>query len=284
MPEANNTPVPPPPPPQPAQAPKPPEQQAGELRAELAKVRSRSKLMTGIAVSLGIIFIILGGVVYVVYTKISAAKENIEQVFRAMPAPAAGYQPENHMLAGEGVYTSTSMPASTLGLFSGGVPGGLPAGMPANFDMARGEQAVKAMNKYANRPIVKEFLADLQKDPAMAEAFAASKGGNPFAVLSAAQNSKGMDKLMLKYSTRPEFLGLMMEVMNDPEMKPLMQGMPGGMPAAPRAAAPAQPAPRQQAEEEEEEGEMTFDPSAISGPAKTSAVTTKKVPSPVDSQ
>lgn len=253
------------------------------LREELAKVRKSNKVLVTVAVVLGTIFVLAAGAAYVVYMKVSAAKDNIEKVFSSFPPPGQGYQPAASGLPGQGVSFSTSMPQSALGLFSGGVPGAQP-GLP---DMAASQEAVKAMFKYADRPIVQEFLADLKKNPDMAEAFAASKGNNPMEVIFKAQNAKGMDKLVARYATRPEFLKLMMEVMNDPEMQPLMSGLPpgAGLPTgAPQVrdvSVTAAPPPRQAEEGEEED--IKFDPSAISGPSAKPA-SGARVPPPVDSE
>lgn len=255
---------------------------ADGLREELAKVRKSNRVLVTVAVVLGTIFVLAAGAAYVVYMKVSAAKENIERVFSSFPPPPPGYQPEAARLPGQGVAFSTSMPQSSLGLFTGGLPGGQ-QGLP---DMAASQEAVKAMFKYADRPIVQEFLADLKKNPDMAAAFAASKGNNPFEVISKAQNAKGMDKLVARYATRPEFLKLMMEVMNDPEMQPLMNGVSPGMglpPGAPQVRnVPVNAAPAARPEEGEEE-DLKFDPSAISGPSGKPA-SGAKVPPPVDSE
>jgi hypothetical protein len=272
---------------QPVQAP---QQAAGEhpeagLREELAKVRSRNKVLVTVAVVLGTIFVLAAGAAYVVYMKVSAAKENIEQAFASFQPPAQGYQPEAARLPGQGVSFSTAMPQSSLGLFTGGIPGAQ-GGLP---DLAASQEAAQALFKYSDRPIVKEFIEDLKKNPEMAAALAASKDGNPFAVLSTVRNAKGMDKLVMRYAARPEFLKLMMEVANDPELKPLMGGLPPGMglPAgAPQVRnVPVGPGPgvRSVSEPAGEEEDIKFDPSAISGPSARPA-SGAQLPPPVDSE
>jgi hypothetical protein len=279
---------------EPATAPVPEEKKAdpaqpeGDLRAELARVRSRNntlKIIAGVLLSL---FIILSAVGFFVYRKIAAAKATFEEAFQSFPPPTQGYQPDYRLLPGQGVASSTSMPASTLGLFSGGLPGG---SQGEQFNPEQGERVLKALNKYADRPIVKEFLADLQKNPDMASAFKESKGGNPLAVISKVQNARGMDKLMMKYAMRPEFMKLMMEVMGDPELKPFMggmtggMGMPGGMPQGGAVSVPTGQQPVSiQPGDSDGDGEMTFDPSVISGPAsKPAPAPSKKSQAPVDS-
>lgn len=286
MTENDNQPRPPaPPPPPPASAPAPGQEppEAG-LREELARVRSRSNLLTIVAVVLGTLFVLLAGAGYMVYLKINQAKENIEEVFNAFPAPAPGYQPGGAGQFSQGVRSSTGMPASSLGLFSGGLPGEGQGGFPGlAITQEQAEQVKDAMLKYADRPIVKEFIADLKKNPDMAEAFAATKDGNPLAVVSKIQNARGMEKVAMKYAARPEFLKLMMEVMNDPGMAPVLKGLPPGMGLGARPAAPAPvpsiPAPASRPEREE--GEMRLDTTAISGPPKATG-SPQAAPSPID--
>ncbi|MDO8803570.1 MAG: hypothetical protein Q7R35_03990 [Elusimicrobiota bacterium] len=266
-----------------------PVQPEGELRAELARVRSGNKTLKVVAAVLLSLFIVVAAVAFFVYRKISTAKDAIEQVFQGFPQQPAVYQPENRSFpAAQGVYSSTSMPASSLGLFAGGMPGGSAA---EGFAPEKSAEMLKAMNKYADRPIVKEFIADLKKNPEMAAAFAASKGGNPMAVIASMRGGGGIDKMMMKYVTRPEFMKLMMEVMSDPDMKPFMKnlpmgmGMPSGMPpgmSIPETS-PGRPRASESPDEEEEGGEITFDPSAISGPAKQAPAASKKRPATVDS-
>lgn len=259
------------------------------MRAEISKARSRSKVMTALAVSLGTILVIIAGVGYVVYTKVSAAKENFEEVFRAMPMPQGGAEQQNRMLAGQGVYTSTSLPVSSLGMFSGGLPQQLPANMNPE-EVARVSQTV---NKYLERPVMKEFIAELRTDPAIADALAKAKGGNPGALFVTLQNAKGIEKMMAKYVARPDFMKTLMDMSSDPALKGMAGGMGAGMPSAPQQGQGAMPTvsiPQSQAQpgDADGDGEMTLDQSAISGtppaqqPQQPASPRTKRVPSPVD--
>ncbi|MDP2865446.1 MAG: hypothetical protein Q8O90_04305 [Elusimicrobiota bacterium] len=264
-----------------------PAQAEGDLRAELARIRNKNRTLKIVAAILFSMFLIIAAGGYYIYRKVSTAIAPFQDAFQGFAPVAAGYQPENRTLPlAQGVYSSTSMPASTLGLFSGGLPGGSPQ---EAFDPEQGERLLKAMNKYADRPIVKEFLADLKKNPEIAAAFSSPKGVNPAAFMAAMQNvrGKGMEKMMMKYAARPEFLKLMMEFMNDPELKPLLRSMPSGagIPGMPQGAVsvPSGPPPAESRPSVEEgDGEMTFDPAVISGPAKKAPAPVKKVPVPVD--
>jgi len=263
-------------------------QAEGDLRAELARVRNKNRTLKIVAAILFSMFLIIAAGGYYIYRKVATAIAPFQDAFQGFAPVAAGYQPENRTLPlARSVYSSTSMPQSSLGLFSGGLPSG-PEGQA--YDAEQGERLLKAMNKYADRPIVKEFLADLKKNPEVAAAFSSPKGVNPAAFMAAMQNvrGKGMEKMMMKYAARPEFLKLMMEFMNDPELKPLLRNMPmgPGIPGMPQDTAVSvptgQPPASSQPSDEDGDGEMTFDPSVISGPAKKAPATAKKVPVPVD--
>jgi hypothetical protein len=102
------------------------------------------------------------------------------------------------------------------------------------------------------------------------------------AVMASIKSSKGINGLMAKYKTRPDFLKVMMEAMRDPDLKPFMKGLPGA-PGLPQAV-PVAVAPVAEPQQQEEPANMTLDPSAISGPADTAPVRAHKVPPPVDTQ
>jgi hypothetical protein len=276
-----NAPLPPPPPP-----PPPPAGQSAELQAELLKVRSGNKILKIAAMVLATLFVLMAGAAFYIYKQIEQTKAALAEAFQATPAPFPNYIPENRTLpsGGASVFGGGAMPASSLGLISGSVPGA----SQAAFSPEAGEQITAAMNKYADRPIVKEFIADLKKNPAMARAFEDSKGGNPMKVMASIQGAKGMDKIIAKYAMRPEFLKLMAEVMNDPAMKPFLRGMPGGMPFGGGAAQPPNAAPEMPAAPADpaEETPMTLDSSAVSGDPAAAPVPAKrkKVPPPVDTE
>lgn len=282
MTENNNAPVPPQTPP-----PPPPPPPAGEdLQAELSRSRSRNKALKVTLILLATLFVLLGVAAFTVYRKIMQTKEAVEEAFQAFPQQAV-FQPENRTLPGGGpsVFSSTGMPASSLGLFSGGLPDAQPVMSPE-----QAEKVVSAMNKYAERPIVKEFIADLKKNPDMAKAFEMRKGSNPLAMIAAVQNAKGMDAVMAKYASRPEFLSLLLEISRDPAMAAVSGALPGGM--VPSMGAPqARPvpgpgrAPAAEPADQDGDGAMTLDTSAISGaPAPPPPTPPKKEPSPVDTE
>ncbi|MCM2268358.1 MAG: hypothetical protein NDI60_11375 [Elusimicrobiales bacterium] len=249
------------------------------------------KLVKIAAAVLAVLFVLLAGTAFYIYRRVEQTKAALEEAFRASPPPFPGLpsQPGTPPGNGFGLATANSQQSSGLNLISGSLPGGAPA-----FSAEQGERVHNALMKYENRPIVKEFMADLKKNPDMARALEQSKNvNNPLAVLSTIQNAKGMEKLMAKYVYRPEFLSLMMEVMKDPDIKPLMGnmagalpgGLPGGaMPAQPPAAEPAQSLPSVSGGEED--APVMLDPSAISGsPAEPAArPRSNKAPPPIDNE
>ncbi|MDT8287313.1 MAG: hypothetical protein RQ748_09410 [Elusimicrobiales bacterium] len=106
------------------------------------------------------------------------------------------------------------------------VPAGTDASMPAlppqvEDKPGREELLRRAMTKYSDRPVVAEFLADLEKEPEAAGVLAGATGKDPGAVLSALKSEPGAYRLAAKYMARPDFIKLMMEVRRDPELAPL---------------------------------------------------------------
>ncbi|MDA8130780.1 MAG: hypothetical protein M0011_04665 [Elusimicrobia bacterium] len=228
----------PPPPPRPDPSPDEPAGEESSLREELRRARSRNKVLVAIAAVLGSVFVLLAGGAYIVYTRLSAARENVEAAFGSLQQelPVRTFQqPPPVVMPGQGSMpmASSTIPVSSLGLFSGGLPSSgspLPSLPQAALDPAQAERVAKAMNKYANRPIVKEFIAELKRDPEMAAAFKASDGSNPLEMMAHIQKARSGDRLVMKYLARPEAFSLMMEVMADPDLQPLLRGLklPGG--------------------------------------------------------
>ncbi|MCG2726933.1 MAG: hypothetical protein L6420_11905 [Elusimicrobia bacterium] len=91
------------------------------------------------------------------------------------------------------------------------------------------KKIIDAMNKYSERPIVKEFMNDLKKDPNFQKALEAKNSNNPMAVIGNINKIKNMKEIVGKYAMRPDFMKLMLDIMRDTEMKPLFKMMPVGM-------------------------------------------------------
>lgn len=257
--------------------------QAQDANAELQKARSGNKVLKIVAVVLAVLFLVMAGSAFYIYRKIAQTKLALEEAFNSSPSPfQQAAQPGALPQQGFAMFGSGPGQPSGLGLITG-ASGGQP-----QFTAEQGERVHAAMMKYGERPIVKEFIADLKKNPDMAKAFEQSKGGNPIAVIASIRNAKGMEALVAKYAYRPEFLSLMMEVMKDPALKPMLGGMPGMGVAMPQAPVPpAAPTPAESPEPSMGSGDapMVLDTSVISGtpsePASRPAV--RKAPPPVDS-
>ena len=261
------------------------ERPESELVAELERIRSRNKVLKAAAAVLAVLFMALATAAFVAYRKISQAKNDFVNALQSYQPPASGSQAEGMPLPGSfpSVLQSTSMASSGLGLISGSIPG-------SQLEASSVEDAGKILgviSKYSDRPIIKEFMADLKKDPQIARALAENKNGNPMGIFAAIQKAPGANAIVAKYATRPDFLKVLMEAMKDPDMKPIMSKihMGGGMPqVVPVAAGPAEE-PRQ----EEESGGLTLDPTAMdvpaaAAPAKAAPARARKVPPPVDTE
>ncbi|HBE87616.1 MAG TPA: hypothetical protein DDW67_00540 [Elusimicrobia bacterium] len=161
-------------------------------------------------------------------------------------------------------------------------PGGM-QGMP-QISPEETEAIKRSLEKYADKPLVQEFFADLKKDPSYGPLFSGGKP-TPLLVARMMQNPAAIQNLVMKYASRPEFMGLMMEFLNDPDLKPVLGG--ARMQAMQQLPPAPQPVPSMpQAGEEPEEtappsgGEPRLDTNAISGPASTRKVAPKTVPAP----
>lgn len=108
----------------------------------------------------------------------------------------------------------------------------------------RDKKIAYAIAKYGERPVVREFIEDLKKDPCAAKAIADGKSSNIVEALAAAREAGCLDKLKLKYAFRPEFIKLMAEVMSDREIGPLLRAGSGETPAPGAASGKASAAPQ----------------------------------------
>jgi hypothetical protein len=143
-----------------------------------------------------------------------------------------------------------------------------------------GEEAAAlkaAMARYADRPLVKEFIADLRQDPVVGDSFAEGRQPDPADLMKVMGNPASVQRITMKYAGRPEFMALLLELMNDPAFKPLMGNMNGMVPSPPPGGRPGGPAP---APPSGPGGEPRLDESAISGPAPARKVAPKTVPAP----
>ena len=272
--------------------------------AELQRVRSRNKILKIATIVFSTLFVLLLCAVIFIYQKISALKDALmpptetfqDSAFRMGEAARPGELPQ----AFRGLISSTqSTGGSSLTVFTNAGEYSQESGGGMNPE--DGEKITRVMAKYADRPIVKDFIAELKKDPEFAAAFK-EKGGNPLAMLGSIQKNKNIQGLATKFVMRSDFMPFMMEVMKDPDLQPLLNKMPAGsmgsmsqmlkmMPGAsqPRGAvparAPAKPQPEESAAPEQNAGEpVQVDDTAIkpSQPSAGTAIKKKTPPPPAD--
>jgi hypothetical protein len=197
---------------------------------ELARVRSSNKVFRAAAIVFSSLFILLLCAVLFIYQKLSGFRNILmpptetfqDTAFRAGEEAASAALPEG--------FKRPEVPAqaqsgSALTVFTNsGEYGPAAAGITAED----GERTAAALAKYAKRPIVKEFVAELKKDPDFARALKQKDANNPLAMIASIQKTKSIQGLALKFATRKDFLPLMMEVMNDPDLKPMLSKLPMG--------------------------------------------------------
>jgi hypothetical protein len=257
--------------------------QEAVLRSELERARSGNKMLKIAAIVLSALFLLVAGAAFYIYNRITQTRAALEEAFQNPPSPFPGYLPESGTLPSSGSveFSSIPMPASSLGLF----PGSIPGSSPAPFNAEEAGKVYDAFAKYADRPVVKEIMADLKKNPDIARAFMESKGNDPFKMMASVRGAKGLDKIAAKYALRPDFLKLLMDVMKEPAIKPLMNGLPGGLPLP---GAVIQRVPQGRPADESSGGgvPMTLDAEAVSGTPAARPVSSrsKKVSLPVDSE
>jgi len=257
-----------------------------ELRRELEDIRGCHRLLKIVTVAFALVFLVAAVFAVLLYRKISAAKQTFEAIQQVFPAPGLVKigRENNSGVSSTGLFFS-SPASSSLAVFTN-EEAAVPWGKKASGSVD-GEKIYKALFKYADRPIVKEFIAELKKDPSFREALANTGGDNPVKVIADVRNIKGMDKIVAKFAFRPDFMKLMMEVMSDPELKPIMHGLPqGGMPAEAQIPAGEAPMPAQALEQKPAEPDfgsgMRFDPSVINGDAQSAPASVKrKAPPPI---
>jgi hypothetical protein len=220
-------------------------QSQGTPVSSSSEAPKKSKKSIAIKISLGLLSIVLilaGYVGFQMYKKMKQMKEvfNYVEEMANYAAPADLPVPKRKRIS-----SGKSGPRTSRLFGSGGkVSPGNNSGMPMfsmNVDDSKAfiekarkldqKKILKAMNKYSERPIVKEFLSDLKKEPEFQKALKASGEHNPMAVMENIHKIKNMKKIMGKYAMRPGFMKLMLDVMQDPEMQPFFKMMPGGMPS-----------------------------------------------------
>ncbi len=210
----------------------------GEVKEE----KKSTKKSMAIKISLGLLVIVLilvGYVGFKMYKQMKQMKEvfNYVQEMSNYAAPTDLPIPRREKVSSPELNPRTSRLFGSEGIVNRGDNSGMPT-FSMNKDDTKtfvenarkidGEKIMKALNKYSERPIVKEFINDLKKEPEFQKALEAKDTNNPIAVISSVNKIKNMKGIVGKYAMRPDFMKLMMEIMQDPEMAPLFKMMPGG--------------------------------------------------------
>ncbi|MEW5907323.1 MAG: hypothetical protein AB1734_11205, partial [Elusimicrobiota bacterium] len=256
-------------------------------KAQLAGLRARNRLLKFMLVALtGVILLIAGSAVFF-YNKLSSFFPAAE-LYQSGPMDSFSSDPAAQLKAVFGGQSPAPLQGQSGGsLFLVKSPDGSPApGAGPGGPQISPEQAeaIKgALERYADKPLVQEFFADLKKDPSYGSLFNGDKP-TPAVVARMMSNPAAMQNIVMKYASRPEFMGLMMEFINDPAMKPVLGGvniqampLPGGPKPVQSSAPPAGERPEGAVPPS---GEPRLDTNAISGTSAPRKVAPKTVPAP----
>ena len=196
-----------------------------KIASELAAARRRNRLLLAAVAVLSAIFILGAVLVVIGYRKMAEVKRVFEAMQEGMAASESAQAGAQSVYANTpgSVFSSSGPAASSLTPFMN-----LDASAPARPNLPPGgEKTYKALMKYSDRPIVKEFIAELNKDPELRLALEKTGSGGPMKLLSDPRTFKSVNAIMARFAFRPDFMKLAMEAMSDPELKPLLRGMPG---------------------------------------------------------
>ncbi|OGS32949.1 MAG: hypothetical protein A2218_10195 [Elusimicrobia bacterium RIFOXYA2_FULL_53_38] len=274
-----------------------------ETAGELKRVRSRNKVLKVAAIVFSALFVFLFCVVMFIYHRIAGLKDlfpplaetSQDSVFRVGEDGNSG----GPLRAFKGLASSTHGPASSLTVFTNAEEYVSQAGGITSEDS---ENASRVFAKYADRPIVKDFVSELKKDPDFVQALKEKGANDPLAMIASIRKTKSMQVLAAKFVMRRDFMPFMMEVMGDPDLQALLNKMPMGnmgpmsqmlkmMPSAaqPRSGIPARAMdgsrPEEYAAPDQNYGESPrLDTSAITAPSESTGTPLKKKtpPPPAD--
>jgi hypothetical protein len=211
-----------------------PEREAA-ISAELSRMRSRNKILKSATILLSGLFILIVCAAIFIYKKVSDLKDLVmpqtetfqDSAFRVEDNGLSGAPPKVLPDTFGGAVSSTQVSGgSALTVFTNA--GEYSQGGGEGIGPEDGERAARVASKYADRPIVKDFMAELRKDPDFVQALRAKDANNPMAMIASIQHMKSMQTLMTKFMMRRDFIPFMAEVMNDPDMKPMLGKLPVG--------------------------------------------------------
>ncbi|MFA6549292.1 MAG: hypothetical protein WCT39_05135, partial [Candidatus Margulisiibacteriota bacterium] len=199
------------------------------MEQELARMRSRNKVLKAATIVLTTLFLLVGGAVVFIYHKVSGIRDMLLPPTETFQDPAFAMG-EERPAPGEQHMVFSTQPAagSALTVFTNAGEFSQEQTDDKMVSDAAGAKAANALMKYADRQIVKDFIAAAKEDPAFAAALKKSDPANPLSVFSSIQNVKSVQNLAMRFVLRKDFLPLLMEVTNDPDVKPLLGKMPMG--------------------------------------------------------
>lgn len=270
----------------------------GETPAEPAKVRSGGKVLKIIAVIFSVLSVILICAALFMYQKLSGFRELLMPPSEPAGNSAFSGGDEGGVILPDGFKglgaSAQAKGGSALTVFTNAAEYAQTA---ASITPEDAEKAADAFAKYADRGIVKDFMAELKKDPDFIQALKEKDANNPLAMIASVQKVKSIQGLVFKFIMRKDFMPLMVDVMNDPEMKPLIGKLPmenmgpaGQMLKMMSGAARSPSAEMAQSENneavsEEEDGEPAIlDNSAMRSPARSSGTALKKKKPPLPNE
>lgn len=220
-------------------------EQCGEkLPPSPPQAPKKSKKSIAVKISLGLLAIVLVLAGYIGFRMYKRMKE-MKEVFNYIQEMSNYAAPTDLPIPRRKLVSSVKSNANSSRLFngagfidysneSGEMPDSLMSAddtraLMENARKIDQEKIMNALNKYAERSIVKEIMNDLKKDPNFQKALEGRNSHNPLEVMANIKKVKNMNEIMGKYAMRPDFMKLMLDVMRDAELKPLFKMIPNSM-------------------------------------------------------
>ena len=103
---------------------------------------------------------------------------------------------------------------------------------PQGYVKEDGDEFLRILSKYKDRPLAQNFVRDLNADPDFKRLWDARGTANPLTITAQLKTSAGVQNIIQKYSKAPEFISLIQEIMSDPELNSLLKKVnpAGGLP------------------------------------------------------
>lgn len=127
----------------------------------------------------------------------------------------------------------------------------LPAAAPPAAEQVRRQVAdtaddfIKLAQKYRNRPVAKQFWAEISADPVFQKALQTPDNAGAMLLLAQSQASRNAATVVKKYMGNPDFIRLVQDITRDPDfaramgrLGPMVGGALSGIPASPYGPVP----------------------------------------------